>query len=86
MEQFRGKSFCLHGSILLFSAKAENAANRLGYHAFFVRANDADRNPAGRRGNHALIRCVSLFFEFDSNWPFADFESTGGQDGMQDDE
>ena len=33
---------------------------------FFVRANDADRNPAGRRGNHALIRRVSLFFEFDS--------------------
>jgi hypothetical protein len=49
-----------------FSAKAENAANRLGYHAFFVRANDADRNPAGCGGNHALIRRVLLFFEFDS--------------------
>jgi hypothetical protein len=29
--------------------KAENAAHHLGYHAFFVRANDADRNPLGRR-------------------------------------
>ena len=66
VEQFRGKSFCLHGSILLLSAKTENAANRLGDHAFFVGTNDADRDPAGRRGNHALIRRVSLFFEFDA--------------------
>jgi hypothetical protein len=49
-----------------FLAKAENVANRLGDHAFFVRANDADRNPAGFYGNHALIRRDSLFFEFDS--------------------
>ncbi len=28
--------------------------------------NDADCNPAGRRGNQALIRRVLLFFEFDS--------------------
>jgi hypothetical protein len=46
-EHFRGKGLGLHGSILLFSAKAENAANRLGYHPFLVRVHDADRNPAG---------------------------------------
>jgi hypothetical protein len=40
MEQFRGKSFRLHASILLFSAKAENAANRPGYHEFFVGAHN----------------------------------------------
>jgi hypothetical protein len=34
--------------------------------AFFVRANDADRNPAGRRGRNSLIRRFSLFFEFES--------------------
>jgi hypothetical protein len=28
--------------------------------------NDADSDPAGRRGNHVLIRCVSFFFNFDS--------------------
>jgi hypothetical protein len=50
----------------IFSAKPENSANRLGYHAFFVCANDADRNPAGWRGNHGLIRRVSFFFECDS--------------------
>jgi hypothetical protein len=47
VKQLRGKGFRLHGSILLLSVKAEHAANRLGYHEFFVRANDADRNPAG---------------------------------------
>jgi hypothetical protein len=46
--------------------KSENAANRLGYHEFFVRANHADHNPASVSGNHALIRRVSLFFQFDS--------------------
>jgi hypothetical protein len=50
----------------LFSAKAENLANRLGYHAFFVRANDTDGNPACRRGNDGVIRCVSLCLEFNS--------------------
>jgi hypothetical protein len=38
-----------------FSAEAENAAHRLGDHMFLVRMNDADVNPAGRHGNHALI-------------------------------
>jgi len=33
---------------------------------FFVRMNDADGNPLVLRGNHALIRRISLFFEFDS--------------------
>jgi hypothetical protein len=66
VEQVWGKSFCLHGSIPLFSAKAENTASNIGYHAVFVRANDANRNPADRRGNHALIPCVAFFFEFDS--------------------
>jgi hypothetical protein len=66
VEQFRGKSLCVHGSILFLSPKAENAANHLGYHEYFVRANDADCNRAGRRGNHAVIRRVSLFVEFDS--------------------
>jgi hypothetical protein len=28
--------------------------------------NDADSDPACRRRNHALIRLISLFFEFDS--------------------
>ena len=36
-------------SEFLFLVKAENAASRLGDHLFFVRANDADRNPASRR-------------------------------------
>jgi hypothetical protein len=52
--------------VSISSAKSEDATNQLGYHEFFVRANDAERNPAGRCGNHALIYCVSLFFEFDS--------------------
>jgi hypothetical protein len=43
-----------------FSAKAENAANRFGDHAFFFHANDANRNPAGRCGNRTCIRRVSL--------------------------
>jgi hypothetical protein len=47
----------------LFSAKSENVATRLGYHAFFVRAIDAATGWPPR--NHALIRRVSLFFEFD---------------------
>jgi hypothetical protein len=37
----------------LSTREAENAAHHLGYHAFFVRANDADRNSARRHGNHA---------------------------------
>ena len=48
--------------------KSENAANRLGDHAFFVGANDAD-NAACRRGNHALIHRVFLRVEFDSQKP-----------------
>ena len=38
-----------------FSVKAEKAANRLGDHAFFVRGNDADGDPAGRRERAALF-------------------------------
>ena len=53
-------------SEFLSSVKAENAANRLGDHLFFVRANDADCIPAGRRRNHALIRRVSIILELDS--------------------
>jgi hypothetical protein len=49
VEQFWGKSAWLHSLILLFSARAENAVNCLGYHAFFVRAHCADCDPAGRR-------------------------------------
>jgi hypothetical protein len=50
----------------LSTLEAENAANGPGDHEFFVRANDGDRNPAGRRGNHVRIGRISLFFEFDS--------------------
>jgi hypothetical protein len=57
---------CIGHRCWFLAAKVENAANRLGYHPFFVRANNADGNPAGRRGNHALIHSVSLLFEFDS--------------------
>ena len=81
MEQFRGEGVCRHDSILLFSVKAENAADCLGDHVFFVGANYADRNPAGRRGNHALIRGVSLFVELDSKefQPVADPGTDGGR-------
>ena len=48
MEQFWGKSFCLHGSVLLFPTRTDNAVNHFGDHAFSVRANDADRNPTPR--------------------------------------
>jgi hypothetical protein len=56
-------------------AKAEYAANHLGYHAFFVCANDADGNRPGRRGNHAIIRRASLFVEFDSKEVLAHHKS-----------
>ena len=46
--------------------KAEDLTNRLGYDLLFVCTNDADHNPAGPRGNHARIRRIVLFFEFDS--------------------
>lgn len=39
--------FRIHGSILPFTAKAENSANHFGDHPSFLRANDADRNAAG---------------------------------------
>jgi hypothetical protein len=41
VEQFRGKSFFRHGSILLFAAKAGMVTNRLGYPGFLVLATDA---------------------------------------------
>ena len=46
VEQFRGKSLCFHGLILLFScAEAEAAGNCPSDHEFFVRANDAIAAP-----------------------------------------
>jgi hypothetical protein len=47
-------------------AKSEIAPHQARDHPFFVRMNDADCDPAGIRGNHALIRRVSFFFKFDS--------------------
>ena len=35
--------------------KSENAANRLGDHQFFVRANDTNRNPGSRSPERVLI-------------------------------
>jgi hypothetical protein len=60
-----GIQFWIQGLIVLFN-KAKNLTNRLGYHLLFVCMNDADLNPAGRRGNHARVRRIVLFFEFDS--------------------
>jgi hypothetical protein len=51
--------------------EAENAAHRLGYHAYFVRANNADCNPAGRRGNHALIETEESAKASPIVWGFA---------------
>ena len=52
--------------MFLFDCKTQDKADRLRYHPFFVRVNDADCDPAGRCGNHALTGGISLFFEFDS--------------------
>jgi len=41
-------------------------ANGARNHQFFVRVNHSDVHTAGRRGNHAITRCVVLLFEFDS--------------------
>ncbi len=60
-------------------AKVEHAAHRPSNHEFFIRVNDANRNPAGRRGNHVLICFVSLFFEFDSKESHP-FTNTGSHD------
>ena len=43
----------------------EDTAYRLRDHSFFVGADDADGYAAARRGDHALIRQVSLFVELD---------------------
>src|SRR5450432_3049729 len=74
------KSFCPCGSILLFPAEAENAANRLRNHAFFVRANNANHHLAGRCGNHSFIRCVFLFVDVDSK-EFQSFANPGADRG-----
>src|ERR1035437_3845431 len=47
----------------------EHAADRARDHPFLVRANDAHGDPAGIRGNQALVRRVALFFEFDPKKP-----------------
>ena len=52
--------------VFFFNCKTQDKADRPGDHPFLVRMNDADRDPAGIRGNHALTGRVSLFFEFDS--------------------
>ena len=46
--------------------KAEHVAHRPGNHEFFVRVNDADRDSTGLRGNHAFIRRIALFFDFNA--------------------
>jgi hypothetical protein len=51
VEQFRGS---LHGAVLFFPTRTENAANHLGDHALSVRANDADRNPVPRHKRLAV--------------------------------
>jgi hypothetical protein len=50
---------------LLFAVKAEKAANYLGYHQFFVRANNVDRIGPAQRKSRALPG-VALFLEVDS--------------------
>jgi hypothetical protein len=42
----------------LLTREAENAADRLAYQAFLIRANGADRYPTGHRGNRALGAAV----------------------------
>jgi hypothetical protein len=66
VEHLRGKSFSLHGSILLFSANVENAANHPGNHVFFVCSNHANRGPAGIRGNHSRILGIPRLVLFDA--------------------
>ena len=46
--------------LLTGHAEFQGEAHRARDHQFLVRANNADRDPAGRRGNHALIRRVLL--------------------------
>ena len=60
--------------MFLLNCKTQDAADRLRDHPFLVRPNDAHGDPTGLRGNHALIRRVSLFFECDSKklQPLAD--------------
>ena len=50
----------------LFLAKSKGVAHQAGNHQCFICVNYADRNPAGCRRNHVLIRCVSLCLEFDA--------------------
>jgi len=44
-------------------AESDDLAHGAGDHLFFVRVYDADRNPAGRSRNYAVIRRISFFFE-----------------------
>jgi hypothetical protein len=50
----------------LSALDVENAVNRFGHRMFVVRADDADRNSARRPANHAPIRRVAFFLEFDA--------------------
>jgi len=46
-------------------AKSGDAAHRARNHQFFVRANDADLNPAGVRGNHIGLSGVARLIQFE---------------------
>src|SRR5208282_5657719 len=74
MTMFFSDTFFVFMIIFPFTCKTQNAADRFSYHPLLVRVNDADGDPAGRRGNHPRVRHVSFFFEFDSkeSQPIAD--------------
>jgi len=61
-----------------FRCKTQNMAYRVRDHPFFVRVNDADRNPTGRGGNDTLTLLITLTIEFNSKkaQPFTDAGSS----------
>jgi hypothetical protein len=64
---------CLHGLILLVSAKAENAARPFGYHPFLVRPNDADRNRLAGTEPAAWLKLLAPMLKRAPPWS-VDFE------------
>jgi hypothetical protein len=51
--------------VLLFNCQIQNAADHARDQPFLVRPNDAHGDPTGFRGNHARVRHVAFFIEFD---------------------
>ena len=53
-------------SLAMLRSWAEKPADGFGDHEFFIGAYHVGWGPAGGRGNHALIRRISIFIEIDS--------------------